>query len=107
MEPSDELHWTELVMFCVLPSLNVPVAANCSVVPRGMVEIAGVMAMETNAAAVTVRPEVPATPAAVAVIDVWPVVALIASPLGPAVATDGVEELHVAEVVRLSVLPSP
>jgi len=37
IEPSDESQRTEPVMSCVLPSLKVPVAANCSVVPRGMV----------------------------------------------------------------------
>ena len=32
----DEFHVTELLRFCVLPSLNVPVAVNCAVVPFAM-----------------------------------------------------------------------
>lgn len=105
-EPSDESHWTEPVMFCVLPSVKVPVAANCSVVPRAMPGIAGVMAMETNAAGVTVKVDEPPMLAAAAVIVVWPVDALAASPLALAVATDGADELQVADAVRSSVLPS-
>jgi hypothetical protein len=90
----------------VLPSLKVPVAANCSVVPRGMVGIAGVMAMETNVAGVTVKVDEPPMPAAVAVIVVWPVDALLACPLALDVATDGNDEFQIADVVRSSVLPS-
>ncbi len=105
-EALDEAHWTEPVMFCVLPSVKVPVAANCCVVPRGMVGIAGVMAMETKVAGVTVKVDEPAMPAAAAAIMVWPVEALAASPLALAVATEGADELQVAEVVRSSVLPS-
>jgi len=105
-EALDEAHWTEPVMSCVLPSVKVPVAANCSVVPRGIVGIAGVMAMETKVAAVTVKVEEPAMPTAAAAIVVWPVEALVASPLALAVATDGADELQVADAVRSSVLPS-
>ena len=93
-------------MSCVLPSLKVPVAANCSVVPRGMVGIAGVMAIETNVAGVTVKVDEPTVLAAAAVIVVWPADALVASPLALAVATDGADELQVADVVKSSVLPS-
>ncbi len=105
-EPSAESHWTEPVMFCVLPSVKVPVAANCSVVPRAMDGIAGVMAIETNAAGVTVKVDEPPTLAAAAVIMVWPVDTLVASPLALVMATDGVDALQVADVVRSSVLPS-
>jgi hypothetical protein len=71
-----------------------------------MVGIAGVMTMETSAAGVTVKVDEPAMPAAVAVIVVWPVDALVACPLALAVATDGTDELQVADVVKSSVLPS-
>jgi len=106
MEPVDEPHWTEPVMSCVLPSVKVPVAANCSVVPRGMVGIEGVMAMETKAAGVTVKMAQPSMLAAVALIVVWPRATLVASPLALVVATEGADELQVADVVRSSVLPS-
>ena len=42
------------VRSCVLPSVNVPVAVNCWVVPRAMDGFAGETAIETSAAAVTV-----------------------------------------------------
>ena len=32
---ADELHVTELVRFCVLPSVYVPAAVNCCDLPRG------------------------------------------------------------------------
>ena len=75
-----ELHCTVLVTSCVLPSVNVPVAVNCCVLPRGMLGIAGVTAIETNTAGVTfsvvelvIEPEVDVT-------LVLPTVTLVASP---------------------------
>ena len=90
----------------MLPSVKVPVAANCSVVPRAMLGITGVMAMETNVAGVTVKVDEPPMLAAAAVIVVWPGEALVASAPALALATDGAEELQVADGVRSSVLPS-
>ena len=49
-----ELQVTEFVRFCVLLSENVPVAVNCTVSPGAMVGFAGVTAIETNEAALTV-----------------------------------------------------
>jgi len=46
---------TELVRFCVLLSLYVPVAVNCCVEPFAKVEFAGVTAIDTNVAGVTVK----------------------------------------------------
>jgi hypothetical protein len=46
----------------VLPSLNVPVTENCSVVCFAMVSLSGLTAMETRLASVTVK-------VAVAVLD--------------------------------------
>ena len=40
---------TELVRFCVLPSLNVPVAVNCWVSPAAKVGVAGVTATNFSA----------------------------------------------------------
>src|SRR5208282_2456849 len=53
----DELQVTVPVMFCVVPSENVPVAVNCCNVPRGMDAFAGVTAIETKVALIM---EVPA-----------------------------------------------
>lgn len=93
-------------MSCVLPSVKVPVAASCIVVPSGMVGIAGVTAIDTNAAGVTVTVDEPAIPAVVAVIRVCPVEALAANPLVLTVATEVNEELQVTEFVKSRVLPS-
>src|SRR5271167_485290 len=50
-----ELHVTVPVKFCVVPSLNVPVAMNCCVAPLVIEGFAGVTAIDCNVAAVTVR----------------------------------------------------
>ena len=52
---SDEAHVTAPVMSCELPSENVPVAVNCWSVPRNRTAFAGVTAIETKVALVTVR----------------------------------------------------
>ena len=44
----EEPQVTELVKFCVLPSLKVPVAVNCWVVPLAIELFAGVTAIETS-----------------------------------------------------------
>jgi len=46
-----EVHVTELVMFCVLASENVPVAANCCVAPMAIDGFAGVTVIEVSVAA--------------------------------------------------------
>ncbi len=57
-----DAHVTVPVMSCVLPSVYVPVAVNCFVVPRGIVGIAGVTAIDTKAAGVTVNVVEPVKP---------------------------------------------
>lgn len=64
------------------------------------------MAMETSAAGLTVKVDEPPMVAAAALIVVWPVDALVASPLALTVVTDGADELQVVDAVRSSVLPS-
>ncbi len=44
----DELQLTELVRFCVLPSLNVPVASNCAVVVGAIEGVVVATAIETQ-----------------------------------------------------------
>ncbi len=44
----DELQVTELVRSPVLPSVNVPVAMNCCVVPSGIERLLGVTLMEAS-----------------------------------------------------------
>jgi hypothetical protein len=50
-----ELHVAPLVKFCVELSEKVPVAVNCSVAPLPIEGFAGVTAIDTSVAAVTVR----------------------------------------------------
>src|SRR5437660_2401363 len=66
-----ELHCTVLVKSCVLPSVKVPVAVNCWVIPNGMLEMAGVIARETNTAGVMLNVVEPVTvPAIVLTLEV-------------------------------------
>ena len=55
MEELEDNQETACVMSCVVPSLNVPMAVNCSVAPLAMEKLAGVTEMEASVAEVTVR----------------------------------------------------
>lgn len=55
----DEPQMAIPVKFCVLPSVNVPVAVNCSVVPVAICGFAGETAIEASVAAVTVSVVLP------------------------------------------------
>lgn len=57
----EEFHVAVLVRFCVVPSLKVPVAVNCSVFPMAIEGFAGVTAMDANVAGVTVSVVLPET----------------------------------------------
>jgi hypothetical protein len=78
----EEVQTTEPVMSCVEESLNVPVAVNCSVVPTGMLGLAGVTAIEERVALVTVKDPVPLTDPEDAVIVTMPVPTPVESPVG-------------------------
>lgn len=64
------------------------------------------MEMNTKVAAVTLKVDEPAIPAAAPLTVVWPVLTLVASPLPLTVATDDADEVHFTDVVRSRVLPS-
>jgi hypothetical protein len=84
-----EVQDTVLVRFCVLPSLYVPVAVNCWVVPLAIEVLAGVTAIDTNAAGVTVRVAVPLIElVALDVMVVLPGATPVATPLALTVPTD-------------------
>ena len=102
----DELQVTELVRLLVLPSVYVPVAVNCCVVPSAIDGLTGVTAIETSAAAVTVKVVEPVTPPDAALIVVAPVATVFANPAAEIVATPVLEDVHVAELVRFPVVPS-
>ena len=73
-------HVAVLVRFCVLPSLNVPVAVNCCVVPSASEGVAGVTASDTSVAAVTLSVVEPVTAPTLAVIVAVPSPMLPATP---------------------------
>ena len=85
-------------------------AVNCLVVPLTMLGLAGVTAMETSVAEVTVSVVEPDTLPDVALIVVEPAAAEVANPLEPAAllmaATAAVDEFQVAVVVRSCVVLS-
>lgn len=100
-----ELHATESEISCTLLSLNVPVAVNCLLVPTSMVEFAGVTAIDTRLAPLTVSEVVPLRPPEAAVIVVVPVPVLLAKPVEFTVATAPVLDVHVTDD-NACVLPS-
>jgi hypothetical protein len=94
-----------------VPSVYVPVAANCRVRPTGSDGATGVTAIAVSCAAVTVNVAVPETDeASVALIDVEPTPVEVARPLEPAVfdtwATAGSEASQAAVPVRSRLVES-
>jgi hypothetical protein len=101
-----EDHVTLDVRFCVVPSLNVPVAVNCCVASLVIDGLAGVTAIDCNVAAVTVSKVEPEIDDDVAVIVEVPTPAPVARPVALIVAVVVVPELHVTVLVRFCVVPS-
>lgn len=54
----DEVQVTDAVRFCVLPLLNLPLAAYCCVVPSGMLALAGVTVRVVRPVTLPVPPRV-------------------------------------------------
>jgi hypothetical protein len=103
---ADELQLTPPVTFCVLPSLYVPVAVNCSVVPFAIVALAGVTDSDTKTAGVTVRMAEPLTEPDLAAMLAAPGPTQVANPeLLFTVATALAEDAHLAVLVRFCVVP--
>jgi hypothetical protein len=92
-----EFHVACDVKFCVLLSVYVPVAVNCSVSPFAIDGFAGVTAIDTKVAAVTVNvsPGL-VTPFSDAVICDVPTPMPVASPAELIVAAPGVPDTQVA-----------
>jgi hypothetical protein len=102
---AEDFQVTELVRFCVLPSLNVPVAVNCVVAAMAIDELLEVTAIDSRVG-VTVSGIVPLTVPEVAVIVVLPTATPVARPTVLIVATLEAEDFQVAELVRFCLLPS-
>ena len=83
-----------------------PVAVNCWFVPNAIDGFAGVIAIETRAALVTVRVVDPLTVPELAAIVVVPVPAPVASPALEMEATPSRDEFQVTVPVMFCVLPS-
>src|SRR6185369_13706118 len=107
---SEELQVTVVVRSCVLPSEKVPVAVNCWTVELTMLGFAGVTAMDSRVAGVTVSAVEPEMAPDVAMMVVVPAARAVALPFVPAallmVALVASEELQVTAVVRSCVLLS-
>jgi len=101
----EELHTAVKVTSWELLSLNFPVAANCFVAPMGMLEFAGVTAMDTSVAAETVTDAVPLMPPELAVSVMLPAAIAVATPELLTASEFGADEDHVSEVSNC-VLPS-
>ena len=102
-----EFQTAVLVRFCVVPSVNVPVAVNWSVSPLAIDKLGAVIAIDFSTAGVTVNVSVfEVTPLEAAVIAEVPTPAAVAKPAALIVATPGVAEFHVAVLVRFCVVPS-
>lgn len=102
----EELQVTVPVRFCVLLSLKVPVAMNCSVVPTAIDGFPGVTTIETRAGT-TVRLEDPLIEPRLAVTaHAPPLFPAVTSPPEATVQMLGVEDDHWADAVRSCVLLS-
>lgn len=102
---SDELQVTLDVMFWVEVSVYVPVAVNCCVFPAAtVVAPAGVIAIDTKPAGVTVTPIEPVIPERTALMVGVPTETAVISP--PTTVALAALEDHVAWVVMSCVLPS-
>ena len=83
-----------------------PVAVNCWFAPHEIEGFAGVTAIDTRVAAVTVRVVDPVTVPELAPTVVVPTLVPVARPLPEILATPCDEELQVTVLVRFCVLPS-
>jgi hypothetical protein len=102
----DELQLTALVRSCRLPSLYVPVAMNCWLVPFAIEPFTGLTETETRMGAVTatVTEFVIAPELALMLVD--PSMFAVTNPAAVTGATAGNEDVHATEAVTSCVLPS-
>jgi hypothetical protein len=91
---------TELVKFCVELSEKVPVAVNCTFEPFAIEGLAGVTAIDTSVAELTVSKVDPLTPPKVAWIMLDPEAFAVATPTRVIVAAFVFWEFQVTELVR-------
>ena len=101
---SDDVHVTCPIRFSVVPSLNVPVALNCSVAPKAIVGLEGVIVIKLRVAFVTVTCATATSLENAAVMVVVPGASPVTTPGAveplPTVAAAVFDEVHVIEFVR-------
>ena len=103
----EELHVAELVRFCVLPSLKVPVAVNCSEVPFAIEAFGPLTVIDCSVAAVTANAKIfDVIPPCAAVMLLEPTATPVNRPVPAIVAAAGFEEVQVTELVTFPVKPS-
>ena len=102
----DELQLAALVRSWRLPSLYVPVAVNCWLVPFAIEPLTGLTETETRIGAVTATVAELVTVLELAVMLVDPSMFAVTSPVAVTGATAGNEDVHVTEAVTPCVLPS-
>ena len=105
----DELQMTWVLISKLVPSENAPVAVNCWVIPAGvigMLRLAGLRDMEVRVAEVTIMVVVPEMSPEVAVIVAVPGPIPVTKPVLSTVAAESLDELQVAWVVILKLVPS-
>ena len=91
----------------MLPSLKVPLAVNCTLVPLAIDELPALIVMDCSVAAVTVKAKLfDAIPFWDALMLLEPIAAPVARPVALMLAVAGLEEVQVAVFVRFCVLPS-
>lgn len=102
----EEFHNTESVTSWVLLSLNVAKAVNCFTAPMGIVEFAGVTAIELTVTFVTVTEAVPLMAPEVAVTVAVPTLTPVATPVLASIETRFCAEDDQVNEVSNCVLPS-
>ena len=102
-----EVQVTEAVKSCVDASVNVPIAVNCRVRPAAVDGLAGVTAMETRRAVLTVNDVLPEIVPKTAETVVTPGSTAMASPILEILATARFDEAQVTDPVISCVVASP
>lgn len=103
---ADELQWLFSVMSCELPSLKVPIAENCCVLPALQLAGFGETASETSVPLPIVSVVVPVTPEEEAEIVTDPAFLPCATPVERIKARFGFEDFHETPARFVAVLPS-
>jgi len=101
---ADDVQVTMLVITCVLPSLNVPVATQFAEVVGASTALAGVTEIEESVAELTFSGAMPETPVKVAEMLAVPGLIPVAVPPAPTVATAGLSEAQVLSLVMTCVV---